>query len=49
MLIEGFPAVSLEGIIRMKEKLGREKDLKDIALIKQFMEKINQSLFLLGQ
>lgn len=37
--IEGFPAVSLEGIIKMKEKLGRDKDLKDIALIKKFMEK----------
>lgn len=39
VLIEGFPSVSLEGIIKMKEKLGRDKDLKDIALIKKFMEK----------
>ena len=39
VMTEGFPAVSLDGIIRMKEKLGREKDLKDIALIKEFMKK----------
>ena len=34
--IEGIPVISLEGLIEMKQELGREKDLKDIALIKAF-------------
>lgn len=32
--IEALPVVSLEGIMRMKEKLGREKDLDDIKRIR---------------
>lgn len=36
---EGFPIVSTDGMIRMKEKLGREKDFKDILLIKEFQNK----------
>ena len=31
---EGVPIVSVDGLIKMKEKLGREKDLADIELIK---------------
>ena len=34
--IEGVPVLSLDGLIEMKQELGREKDLKDIALIKAF-------------
>lgn len=34
-IISGVPVVSVDGLIRMKEKLGREKDLVDIALIKR--------------
>lgn len=30
---EGIPVVSIKGLIQMKKKLGREKDLKDIVLI----------------
>jgi len=33
--VSGVPVVSVDGLIRMKKKLGREKDLADIALIKR--------------
>ena len=39
VLLEGIPAVSLHGLIRMKETLGREKDLNDILLIKEHLAK----------
>ena len=31
--VEGFPVISLEGLLDMKRELGREKDKKDIELI----------------
>ncbi len=34
-IIGGVPVVSVEGLIEMKRKLGREKDLADIELIKR--------------
>ena len=33
--ISGVPVVSVDGLIQMKTKLGREKDLEDIALIEK--------------
>jgi len=36
--ISGVPVVCMDGLIRMKKKLGREKDLADIALIEQVRE-----------
>lgn len=33
---EGFPVLSLNGLIEMKRQIGREKDFRDIALIEQF-------------
>ena len=36
ILLEGLPVVSMDGMIIMKEKLGRKKDLEDIRLIKEF-------------
>lgn len=36
---EGLPIVSLDGMIKMKEKLGRKKDLDDIFLIKEHLSK----------
>ena len=33
-VISGIPVVCVDGLIQMKKKLGREKDLLDIALIK---------------
>ncbi len=34
-IIRGVPVVSVDGLIQMKTKLGREKDLADIALIEK--------------
>lgn len=40
ILLEGLPVVSMDGMIMMKEKLGREKDLEDIRLINEFRNRI---------
>ncbi len=37
-LIDGVPVVSADGLIQMKRKLGREKDLADIALIEKVLK-----------
>ena len=36
--IEGYQVVSLQGLIGMKQKLGREKDLKDIEMIRAYLK-----------
>ena len=33
-----LPVVSLEDVIRLKESLGREKDFRDIARIRAYLE-----------
>ena len=38
-LVDGVPVVSLQGLRAMKAALGREKDLRDIALIDAFLTK----------
>lgn len=46
IFFEGLPIVSIDGMILMKEKLGREKDHEDILLINEFrscLEKRNSS------
>jgi len=35
--LEGVPVISLEGLMEMKKRLGREKDLRDIRLIENFL------------
>ena len=35
--VDEIPTISLKGLVMMKESLGREKDLSDIGLIKEFM------------
>lgn len=40
ILFDGLPIVSIDGMIKMKEKLGREKDLEDILLITEFRNSI---------
>ena len=40
--IDNIPVISLKGLIEMKEDLGREKDYRDILLIKDFMEKLDK-------
>ena len=37
-MIDGVPVVSVDGLIRMKKKLGRDKDFADIALIENMRE-----------
>lgn len=37
-IVSGVPVVSVDGLIEMKRKLGREKDLADIALMEQARE-----------
>lgn len=37
-LIDGVPTVSVEGLIAMKRRLGRAKDIADIALIERSRE-----------
>ena len=32
--LDGFPVISVRGLIEMKQDLGREKDLRDIELIR---------------
>lgn len=35
--IDGIPVISLQGLIEMKRFIGREKDIKDIKLIEQYL------------
>lgn len=37
-VIDGISVVSLDGIIMMKQRLGREKDMEDIRLICKYIE-----------
>ena len=37
-LVDGVPVISLRGLREMKAALGREKDLRDIALIDTFLQ-----------
>ena len=36
--VDGFPVISLAGLLMMKQSLGREKDRDDIASIKRFLK-----------
>ncbi|WDV47990.1 hypothetical protein PV797_09905 [Clostridiaceae bacterium M8S5] len=36
-MINGIPVASLKSIIKQKQKLGREKDFRDIKMIKEFI------------
>jgi len=38
--VENIPVISIDGLVKMKQELGREKDLKDIALIKAFTDSL---------
>ena len=35
--VDGIPVISVQGLIEMKKDLGREKDMRDIALINDFL------------
>ncbi|MBQ6654473.1 MAG: hypothetical protein IJM79_03000 [Erysipelotrichaceae bacterium] len=36
--LEGLPVMSIKGIMEMKESLGREKDLRDLQLIMDYLK-----------
>ena len=36
-LIDGIPVISIPGLITMKQHLGREKDIRDIELINNYL------------
>lgn len=40
--VDNIPTISLKGLVMMKESLGREKDLADIAAIKEFIRHQNR-------
>ena len=35
--IDGLPVISIKGLIEMKQELGREKDKRDIELIRRYL------------
>ena len=35
--VEGIPVISVKGLMEMKQKLGREKDKRDIKLIEEYI------------
>ena len=37
--VDGIPVISLEGLLEMKRNLGREKDMRDIQMIEEFLGK----------
>ncbi|MBQ3277517.1 MAG: hypothetical protein IJH47_10810 [Oscillospiraceae bacterium] len=42
--IDGIPVVSVPGLLEMKRRLGREKDLRDIARIESFLKNAGHTL-----
>ena len=36
---DGIPVISLDGLLEMKRNLGREKDLRDVQMIEEFLGK----------
>lgn len=36
--VNGFPVITVEGLMEMKRELGREKDFRDIELINSFLK-----------
>lgn len=38
-IVDGYPVITINGLIEMKKWLGREKDFKDIALINDFLKR----------
>lgn len=40
--VEDIPVISMQGLIEMKRSLGREKDLRDIRLIEQYLGEVEK-------
>ena len=41
-LVDEIPVISLDGLLEMKQSLGCEKDLRDIALIEEFLQRTDK-------
>lgn len=41
--VDEIPTISIKGLVEMKQALGREKDLADLAAIRKFMERQSKS------
>jgi len=39
MFVDEIPVISLEGLLEMKRSLGREKDMRDVQMIEEFLGK----------
>jgi len=39
VFVDEIPVISLEGLLEMKRSLGREKDLRDVQMIEEFLGK----------
>ena len=37
--LDGLPVISLDGLVQMKQSLGREKDLRDLAAIREYRKR----------
>ena len=35
-IVDGIPVITVQGLIEMKQELGRQKDLEDIKLIQDY-------------
>ena len=42
LFIEDIPFMNLNELIKFKTAMGREKDFKDIELIKEYLNKLNK-------
>ena len=38
MFVDEIPVISLEGLLEMKRSLGREKDMRDVQMIEEFLK-----------
>ena len=41
--VEGIPVISVEGLLKMKKELGRQKDRRDVRLIKAFQKRTERN------
>ena len=41
-LVDEIPVISIPGLIEMKQRLGREKDIRDIGLIHEYLAGMNR-------
>ena len=47
--VDGIPVISIEGLVEMKRALGRDKDIKDIRLIEDFLRRTERAREIIGK